>query len=69
MLEAKEIIKKIKSKKTLDDEWYEIRDEIIKFLSEEHSEKEKKMFAPLGYLEVVTMMCNGLEAKKKNISR
>jgi hypothetical protein len=60
---AKDIVQRIKEKKTLDDEWFTFRDEIEKFLEEDHPEEEKRMFRPLGYLEVVTMMCDGLERR------
>lgn len=56
---------KIRNKTELDNEWFEIRDEILQFLKEDHPEEEKKLFVPLGYLEVVTMMCDGIEHMKK----
>ena len=59
-MDAKTLVDKIKNKKTIDEEWIEIRDEVIQFLNEDHPEEEKKMFRPLGYMEVVTMMCNAL---------
>jgi hypothetical protein len=62
-MDAVEMVKRIKEKKTLDDEWFTIRDEIIQFLKEDHPEEEKRMFRPLGYLEVVTMICDGLERR------
>ncbi len=60
-MDAKSMVEKIRKKKTLDDEWLSIRDEILQFLKEDHPEEEKKMFAPFGYLEVVTMMCYALK--------
>jgi hexokinase len=62
-MDAVEMVKRIKEKKTLDDEWFTIRDEILQFLKEDHPEEEKRMFRPLGYLEVVTMICDGLERR------
>jgi hypothetical protein len=62
-MDAEEMVKRINEKKTLDDEWFTIRDEIIQFLKEDHPEEEKRMFRPLGYLEVVTMICDGLERR------
>ncbi len=64
-MDAKAMVEKIRSKKELDEEWFEIRDEIIQFLKEDPPEEERKMFVPLGYLEVVTMMCDGIEHMKK----
>jgi hexokinase len=62
-MDAVEMVKRIKEKKTLDDEWFTIRDEILQFLKEDHPEEEKRMFRLLGYLEVVTMICDGLERR------
>jgi hypothetical protein len=62
-MDAEEMVKRIKEKKTIDDEWFTIRDEILQFLKEDHPEEEKRMFRPLGYLEVVTMICDGLERR------
>lgn len=64
-MDAKTLVDKIKNKKTIDEEWLKIREEVIQFLNEDHPEKEKKLFRPLGYMEVVTMMCNAYESKKK----
>lgn len=60
-MDANKIIERIKNKKTVDDEWLEIREDILKFLQEEHPEEEKRLFRPFGYLEIVTMMCDGIE--------
>jgi hexokinase len=62
-MDAEEMVKRIQEKKTLDDEWFTIRDEILQFLKEDHPEEEKRKFRPLGYLEVVTMICDGLERR------
>ena len=59
------MIERIRNKRGLDEEWFEIRDEIRQFLKEDHPEEEKRLFVPLGYLEVVTMMCDGIEYMKK----
>ena len=65
-MDAKQIVNRIKNKKELDEEWIEIKNDIVKFLNENHPEEEKKMFRPLGYMEVVTMMCNALERPAQN---
>lgn len=62
---AKELVEKIRKKKTLDNEWFVIREEVLLFLNEEHPKEEKEMFSPLGYLEVVSMMCDALDKKEK----
>ena len=59
-MDAKKVIERIKNKKTVDGEWLEIREDILKFLQEEHPEEEKRLVRPFGYLEIVTMMCDGI---------
>lgn len=63
-LDAQKIVERIRKKEELDDEWFEIYDEIVQFLKEDHPEEEKKVFRPLGYLEMVSMMCDAVERKK-----
>ncbi len=58
---ADEIIYRIKNKEDIDNEWFEIREEIIKFLKENPDSPDKRRFTPLGYLEVVNMICWGIE--------
>lgn len=61
-MDAHEIIKRIKNGRNLTDaEWLEIRDEIEEFLKSDPPEEERKLFVPFGYMEVVTMMCDGIE--------
>ncbi|MEE0741048.1 MAG: hypothetical protein U0M21_01995 [Emergencia sp.] len=63
-MDAQKIVERIRKKEELDDEWFEIYDEIVQFLKEDHPEEEKKVFRPLGYLEMVSMMCDGIEQKE-----
>lgn len=65
-MDAKAMVEKIKHKKEYDEEWFNIRDEILQFLSEDHPEEEKKLFRPFGYLEVVTTICDGIERNRSN---
>lgn len=63
-MDAKELIEKIEKKikaKELDDEWFLIRDEIIQLLKEDLPQEVRTMFAPLGYLERVFMLCDGID--------
>lgn len=64
-MNAKDMVEKIRKKKELDDEWFLIRNEILQFLEENHPQEEKELFSPFGYLEVVTMMCDGVEHIKR----
>lgn len=51
-------------KSITDEEWLEIRDEVIEFLKNDPPEKERKLFLPLGCMEIITMMCDGIEQKE-----
>ena len=63
-MNANQIVEKIKNGKNLtDNEWFEIRDEIEKFLANNPPEEERKLFVPFGLMEVVSMVCDGIENK------
>jgi len=66
-MNVKEIVEKICNGYLSDDEWLIIQDEIKQFLREDHPEEEKKLFRPFGYLEMVTMICLGIEHMRKSI--
>ncbi len=53
-MEIKEIIKNYNSAKTKED-WVQLEKDMLQFLEEEHPLEEKRLLAPLGYLEVVCM--------------
>ena len=61
-----ELVKKIKNKKTLDNEWFEFDKEIKEFVKTNSPEEERQLFVPLGYAEMVGMMCDGLKRRKNN---
>ena len=59
------LIERIKHDKTItDDEWLQIRQEIIEFLDSDSPDEEKTLFAPLGYFEMVDIICDGIERKR-----
>lgn len=61
---ARRMVEYILHDKTItDEEWLEIRDEVKAFLKSNPSEEERKLFVPLGCMEIVTMMCDGIEEK------
>lgn len=65
MVDFENLIRRIKSaKNNSDDDWLQIEKDIHIFLKEEHPEEEKKAFVPLGYLEMVSMICDGIERKR-----
>lgn len=53
-MNIKEIVNKYNSAKTKDD-WLQLEKDMTKFLKEDHPQEEKRLLAPLGYLEVVCM--------------
>lgn len=57
---ALEIIDRIKRKDNTDDEWLQIMKDIITFLKENPDSDDRKYFVPLGYSEMVTMICDGI---------
>lgn len=61
---AKEAIEDVWKKKT-DDEWLTYRDELIELLNDKDlSDEDRAKIAPLGCLEVATMVCDGIERKR-----
>lgn len=61
---AAEIINRIKNKNNTDDDWLDIHKEIIKFLEENPDSPDRKRFVPLGYLEMVSIICDGIMTEK-----
>lgn len=66
-MDVEKTVEKIRKGDLSDDEWLVIRDEIRQFLKEDHPEEEKKMFRPFGYLEMVDVICLGIERMRKSI--
>lgn len=63
-MDAYKTVERIKSGKNLTDaEWIKIKEDIIEFLKNDPPEEERKLFVPFGWLEVVTMMCDGIKEK------
>ncbi|MCD7866007.1 MAG: hypothetical protein LUG54_08415 [Clostridiales bacterium] len=64
-MNAYEVVERIRQGKIKDDdEWLQLRDDIVQFLKEEHPEEEKRCFRPFGYFEVVKMVCDGIEKRR-----
>ena len=49
-----------------DEEWLEIRDAVYEFLKSDAPEEQKKIFRPLGALEILSIVCDGIERAAKN---
>lgn len=50
------------NKQNTDNEWLQLQKDMIQFLKEDHPESEKRKLRPLGYLEMVTMICDGIKS-------
>lgn len=62
---AQEIINRInRGKENTNEEWLQIHKDILQFLKENPESEERKCFVPLGYLEMVSMICDGIEKEK-----
>lgn len=64
-MNAEDIVRRIKNKDNTDEEWLKIHADILTFLEGDPSEEDKKIFVPLGYLEMVSMICDGIKRKEK----
>lgn len=64
---AYDMVEYIKTKKHSDDEWLDIGRWITEFLKGNPSPEERKLFFPLGYGEMVGMMCDGIIRMRKAI--
>lgn len=60
---ADKIIKRIKNKNNTDSDWLDIHKEILKFLDDNPNSPDRKYFVPLGYLEMVSIICDGINKK------
>lgn len=58
MQNCEELIERIKKKNNTMNDWLEIKRDINQFLDEDHPTEEKELFYPLGYLEMVNMICD-----------
>ena len=64
-MNAEDIGRRIKNKDNTDEEWLKIHADILTFLEGDPSEEDKKIFVPFGYLEMVSMICDGIKRKEK----
>lgn len=59
-MEIEELIEKY-NKANTKEEWIELEKDMLKFLDEDHPKGEKRLLAPLGYLEIVSMTIETFE--------
>lgn len=58
MQSYEDLIKRVKNKSNTQEEWKQLKSDILEFLEEDHPDEEKGKFVPLGYLEMVSMICD-----------
>ena len=60
-LNINDLIERAQSKSLDEKYWKDLKKDMKQFLSEDHPENEKRIIAPLGLLESVSMIAAGLE--------
>jgi hypothetical protein len=60
MTKAEELVMRCRSKGKTDDEWLQLHEDILEFLKSNPPEEERRMFVPLGYLEMTSMVYDGI---------
>lgn len=65
-IDAYKVANRIMNDKNIsDDEWLQLQKEIRDFLKTDSPEEEKSLFYPLGCLEIVDIICDGIERDRK----
>lgn len=64
-MELKELLERFSKKEKTDDDWLQLKADMIQFLEEDHPIEEKQKLAPLGKFETVGMMCSIIEAERE----
>lgn len=65
-IDAYKVANRIMNDKNIsDDEWLQLQKEIRDFLKTDPQEEEKSLFYPLGCLEIVDIICDGIERDRK----
>lgn len=59
-----DLVIRVQNKNNSDDEWLQLEKDMHEFLKENHPEEEKRQLYPLGGLEVVTIICDGIKRKR-----
>lgn len=59
-----ELVKRVQNRNNSDDEWLQLERDMQEFLREDHPVEEKRQLSPLGGLEVVTIICDGIKRKR-----
>lgn len=67
-MDIDKLVQRFHDKGKTDAEWIQLEKDMHQFLKEEHSEEEKRKLSPLGWLEPVTIICDGIRRKNRNTS-
>jgi hypothetical protein len=68
-MDIEDLLKRSKNRNNSDEEWLQLEQDMHQFLDEEHSEAEKRKLVPLGALESVTIICDGIKRKIPPVSK
>jgi hypothetical protein len=60
---SEELIARFKTKNKTDDEWMELLDDVKEFLKGNVPHNIRRQFEPLGYLEMLYKICDGIDYK------
>ena len=63
-MNVEDLVKRAYSKNNTYEDWLQLEKDMLKFLSEDYPIKEKRRLYPLGALEIVYMMLDGIEREK-----
>lgn len=63
-MDINDLTRRFESKEKTDEEWLQLEKHMIQFLHEDHPVEEKKRLSPLGQLEVVAIICDGIKRER-----
>lgn len=64
MQNIEDLLVRTQNKNNSDDEWLQLEKDMHEFLKEDHPQSERKRLIPLGWLESVTIICDGIKRKR-----
>lgn len=64
MQNIEDLLVRAQNKNNSDDEWLQLEKDMHEFLKEDHPQSERKRLIPLGWLESVTIICDGIKRRR-----
>lgn len=64
MQNIEDLLVRTQNKNNSDDEWLQLEKDMHEFLKEDHPQSERKRLIPLGWLESVTIICDGIKRRR-----